>query len=261
MGTQFLIQHLQNSSIQNCEPDFITLGGIASVALVFLYFLLYREYQEQTLATRASYAPSLDTEVEKEKNHLELFIENNGQGAAKNIKISMSVVGEDREYSYHAKINKTVKPNRSIVYPKSRVSSRETFAVKFKPKFRTGTPTTRLERIKKRLSRSSDEAEVEVVNTKDFANTLSYFPDEYIQIKLNIDYTDITGDKQYHESIWDNVWGDVSEDGFDSAVSDSINFLSALESTSTPLTSRVKQKIVKRIARTSWGQTIEVRVD
>lgn len=46
------------------------LGAIATLILVLYYARLYRETREQTNATQASYAPSLDTRLEIEGDEL-----------------------------------------------------------------------------------------------------------------------------------------------------------------------------------------------
>ncbi|WP_156184205.1 hypothetical protein [Halostagnicola sp. A56] len=90
------------------------LGAFASLILVLYYARLYRETREQTKATQASYAPSLDTKFEIEDNELFLTIANRGEGSAKNISLEVEVTANKETTGYLADFQTTLQPGMAL---------------------------------------------------------------------------------------------------------------------------------------------------
>lgn len=251
----------QNQPPQQGLSFTVSLGGIATVGLGILYYFLYRETQEQTQATRASYAPSLDVEVDKYSNYIDLDITNNGEGTAKNIEITMEIVGDYGEFGYTSNIDKSLKPRRSVVYPKPRHSSGGPLKFKFEPEFRTEAPKTRFQRLRRKLpSRISDKS-VTWINTCDFDQAISEFPERYVKVKLSIRYSDITGDRYYTNQVWEHMWADSEESGIDSSTSEHLAMVAHLESSKEGYLSKMWSLIKSEYVSVHWSESVEVSID
>lgn len=90
------------------------LGALATLLLVLYYARLYRETREQTKATKASYAPSLDTKLEIEDDELLLTIANRGEGSAKNIGLGLEITANDETTGYLADFQTTLQPGMAL---------------------------------------------------------------------------------------------------------------------------------------------------
>ena len=90
------------------------LGAFASLILVLYYARLYRETREQTKATQASYAPSLDTKFDVEDDDLLLTIVNRGEGSAKNIGLELEITVDNKTTGYLADFQTTLQPGMAL---------------------------------------------------------------------------------------------------------------------------------------------------
>lgn len=90
------------------------LGAIASLVLVIYYARLFRETREQTRATKASYAPSIDTRLDTDDEDILLTLINRGQGVAKNIVFGLEVTADEETCGYIADFQTTLQPGHVL---------------------------------------------------------------------------------------------------------------------------------------------------
>ena len=91
-------------------------GGLASAILIIYYAKLFKSNQEQTKATKASYAPSIDAKVEYGEDHIDLTLINRGQGVAKNIQFVIEVTVDEESTGYLVDFDVTLQPGQVIKY-------------------------------------------------------------------------------------------------------------------------------------------------
>lgn len=92
------------------------LGGVASLILVIYYSRLITETREQTLASKASYAPSLDTTVDFREDEVEIKIVNRGNGGAKGIMMAFDFTVSDETVGYFVDFDTTLSPGQALEY-------------------------------------------------------------------------------------------------------------------------------------------------
>ncbi|WP_434522452.1 hypothetical protein [Halorubrum sp. AS12] len=148
------------------------LGAFASLILVIYYARLYRETREQTKATQASYAPSLDTKVEIEDDELLLTIANRGEGSAKNIEAEMEVTIDNETTGYLADFQTTLQPGKAL-------TTEEETLVRLKP-----------------IIYEINEGEL---ISRYLVDYLSDFQSAYVTLKVH--YTDVMEQQEFEEDI------------------------------------------------------------
>ncbi|WP_353635637.1 hypothetical protein ABSL23_16990 (plasmid) [Halobacterium sp. NMX12-1] len=92
------------------------LGGVASLILVIYYSRLITETREQTLASKASYAPSLDTTVDFREDEVEVKIVNRGNGGAKGIMMAFDFTAFGETVGYFVDFDTTLGPGQALEY-------------------------------------------------------------------------------------------------------------------------------------------------
>lgn len=93
------------------SPSIVT--GLGTVLLVLVTVIYTINTHEQTRATRASYAPSLDVSIYPKSDHLSFEIINRGEGVARNIVLRVRV----GEYEYHGHIADSLSPGERLFTP------------------------------------------------------------------------------------------------------------------------------------------------
>lgn len=163
------------------------LGGIATFVLVIYYARLYKETKEQTKATRASYAPELDTHfATRGDDFFSISIRNRGQGTARDIQIETNIyitrMGEwsiGDCYRYIAHLKQSLPPQTSI-------RGHEGSPLRITPKFFLEVSNETLDDAHQRGTQKENIAEAN-------EDVMSYFS-EYINDKGGNKYPTESGD-------------------------------------------------------------------
>lgn len=92
------------------------LGAIATFILVLYYARLFGQTREQTRATKAGYAPSLDTRLEYDDDDILLTVVNRGEGVAKNIKFGIETTVDGETCGYIADFQTTLRPEHALTW-------------------------------------------------------------------------------------------------------------------------------------------------
>lgn len=183
--------NLSPEQLGNISSLATVLMAAANLILVIYYARLFKENKEQTKAQKAAYTPKIDAIGKIKDNKLAFKIINRGNGIASNIELKTKIeTSRLRNYELKYKMEESLDSHKKINNPEN-----PSGYLKLDPEFLLEVKEG--EKIKEDL-KSLFNYEREKEGTFELDDL------EFLNIKVNLTYTDILEDKKYTEELIDN---------------------------------------------------------
>lgn len=183
------------------------IGSIATFLLVIYYARLYRVSNAQLKAAQADYAPSLDVRMHALPRQLAFSIVNRGLGVAKSIAIITSIQLEGQMHKNITRITTSLSPDHALTDSNPTPAESEEYLSDGNYVF-----------AEVRMCRPRDASGVDTDPIVDILTEIVDAEPRVAYASITVEYTDVTGENDYSETIVDRVFtieGDDLNDIFE----------------------------------------------